>query len=253
MRYLRKQVLNRRAPFDTRMYLDATDGLVLANTNNITLPKSYNTIVDPVEGMMRYNNANHEMEVYQGSSSTWRAVRFKESTGITQQTNLGPIDGYSYFYGPLNPTPPIVVQTGTGSQSGQFSTNAAWGGQNILVFLGNVFQIFSTNYIITPNPTATVATSATTTSGTTLTFTTTAAIPKGSFVSGSANISVGTTVSAVTSGTTITLSSAVTGSVTSGTPIVFTSPVGAYLNFTSDPNYSGMVGQPITVLHGFDQ
>ena len=61
MRYLRKQVLNRRAPFDTRMYLDATDGLVLANTNNITLPKSYNTIVDPVEGMMRYNNANHEM------------------------------------------------------------------------------------------------------------------------------------------------------------------------------------------------
>ena len=98
-----------------------------------------------------------------------------------------------------------------------------------------------------------MATSATTTSGTTLTFTTTAAIPKGSFVSGSANISVGTTVSAVTSGTTITLSSAVTGSVTSGTPIVFTSPVGAYLNFTSDPNYSGMVGQPITVLHGFDQ
>lgn len=253
MRYLRKQVLNRRAPYDTRMYLDATDGLVLANTNNITLPKSYNTIVSPVEGMMRYNSANHEMEVYQGSSSTWRAVRYKEATGITQQTNLGPIDGYSYFYGPLNPAPFGTVQTGGGSTSGQFSTNAAWGGQNILVFLGNVFQIFNTNYVITTNPTAVVATSANTTSGSTLTFTTTAAIPKGSFVSGSANIPVGTTVSSVNSGTTITLSNSVTGTVSSGTPITFTAPLGYYLNFTSDPTYSGMIGQPITVLHGFDQ
>jgi hypothetical protein len=233
--------------------MDANDGLVLANTNNITLPKSYNSIVSPVEGMMRYNSANHEMEVYQGSSSTWRAVRYKESTGITQQTGLGPIDGFSYFYGPLNPAPPSTVQTGGGSTTGQFSTNAAWGGQNILVLIGNVLQIFNTNYVITQNPTAIVATSATTTSGTTLTFSTTAAIPKGSVVTGSANIPNGTTVSAVSSATTITLSNAVTGSVTSGTPITFTSPAGYYLNFTSDPTYSGMVGQPITVLHGFDQ
>jgi hypothetical protein len=252
MRYLRKQVLNRRAPYDTRMYLDATDGLVLANTNNITLPKSYNNIVSPIEGMMRYNSANHEMEVYQGSSSTWRAVRYKEATGITQQS-LGTIDGFSYFYGPLNPAPFSTVQTGGGSTSGQFSTNAAWGGQNILVFLGNVFQIFNTNYVITTNPTATVATSAGTPSGNTLTFSSTATIPKGSVVSGSANIPNGTTVLAVASDTTITLSNSVTGTVTSGTPITFTSPAGYYLNFTSDLQYSGMIGQPITVLHGFDQ
>ena len=252
MRYLRKQVLNRRAPFDTRMYLDATDGLVLANTNNITLPKSYNSIVDPVEGMMRYNSANHEMEVYQGSSATWRAIRYKEATGITQQS-LGSLDGFSYFHGPLSPAPFTTVQTGSGSSSGQFSTNAAWGGQNILVFVGNVFQIFNTNYVVTTNPTAVVATSADTTSGTTLTFANTATIPRYSVVTGSANIPTGATIIAITSATTATLSTSVTGTVTSGTPLTFTAPAGKYLNFTSDLQYSGMVGQPVTVLHGFDQ
>ncbi len=100
MRYLRKQVLNRRAPFDTRFYLDATDGVVLANSNNVTLPRSNNSIVDPVAGMIRYNTTTNEVQVYQGSSASWRSIRYKESTGITQQTNLGPIDGLTYLYGP---------------------------------------------------------------------------------------------------------------------------------------------------------
>jgi plastocyanin len=232
--------------------MDATNGLVLANTNNITLPKSYDSIVDPVEGMMRYNNANHELEIYQGSSSTWRAVRYKESTGITQQSGLCPIDGLTYYYGKLTPTPPSTVQTGSGSSSGQFSTNVAWGGQNILVFIGNVFQIHNTNYVITQNPNTTLSTTTTVSSGTTLEFASTSSIPQGATVTGSANIPPGTTAT-VTSATEVTLSNAVTGTVSGSTSITFAKNDGYYLNFTSDPNYSGMIGQPITVLHGFDQ
>jgi hypothetical protein len=140
MRYLRKQVLNRRAPFDTRFYIDATSGVVMANSNNITLPKSQNTIVSPQTGMMRYNTSSNEVEVYQGSSASWRAIRYKESTGITQQS-LGNGDYIETTFGPLNPAPPTIVQSG-----------ASWGGQNLLVIVENVIQVFNTNYTITQAP-----------------------------------------------------------------------------------------------------
>jgi hypothetical protein len=226
--------------------MDATDGIVLANSNNITLPKSNNSIVDPVQGMMRYNTTTNEIQVYQGASGSWRSIRYKESTGITQQTGLSNIDGLTYFYGPLNPAPPTQVQTGTGG------INVAWGGQNILVLIGNVLQIFNTNYVLTQNPTTTVATTTTETTGTTLTFASTATIAQGAIVTGDANIPVGTTATVI-SATQVTLSNAITGTVTSGTNLTFAKSDGYYLNFTSDPNYSGMIGQPITVLHGFDQ
>lgn len=226
--------------------MDATDGIVLANSNNITLPKSNNSIVDPVQGMIRYNTTTNEVQVYQGSSGSWRSIRYKESTGITQQTNLGPIDGLTYFYGPLNPAPPTQVQTGSGG------INVAWNGQNILVLLGNVFQIYNTNYVLTQNPTTVLATTTTETTGTTLTFSSTTTIPQGAVVTGDPNIPVGTTAT-VTSSTQVTLSNAITGTVNSGTSLTFSKSDGYYLNFTSDPNYSGMIAQPITVLHGFDQ
>lgn len=247
MRYLRKQVLNRRAPYDTRVYLDATDGLVLADSNNITLPKSNNSIVDPTQGMMRYNTTTNEVQVYQGSSASWRSIRYKESTGITQQGGLGPIDGLTYFYGKLNPAPPTQVQTGAGG------INVAWGGQNIIVLIGNVMQIFNTNYVITQNPNASLAITAEAfATDTVLTVADTSSIAQGSTITGSASIPVLTTVT-VTSSTQVTLSNPLSGGITSGTTLVFAKNDGYYLNFTSDPNYSGMIGQPITVLHGFDQ
>ena len=245
MRYLRQQVLNRRAPYDQRLYVDMTDSIVMNSTNNLLLPKgngSTNRPVTPVNGMVRYNTTLNELEVYQASS--WRSLSFKESTKIIQQT-LGPIDGYSYFYGPLNTAyNPANVS----------SNNDNFGGQNILVFVGNVFQIFTTNYTITQNPTATVNLSAQANSGTTtLTFSSTAAIPTGSIVSGSSRFQANTTAT-VTNGTTVTLDKATTGgNISSTTPITFTAPAGYYLNFTSDAQYSGTVGQTITVLHGFDR
>jgi len=253
MRYLRQQVLNRRAPYDQRLYVDMTDSIVMNSTNNMLVPKgngSTNRPVAPVNGMVRYNTTLNELEVYQASN--WRSISFKESTKIIQQT-LGPIDGYSYFYGKLDdsysPTNISSNLPGSGGAAvGQF------GGQNLLVFVGNVFQIFTTNYTITQNPTATVNLSAQANDGTTtLTFASTASIPTGSIVSGSSRFQANTTAT-VTSGTTVTLDKATTGgNITSTTPITFTAPAGYYLNFTSDAQYSGIVGQTITVLHGFDR
>lgn len=142
MRYLRKQVLNRRAPFDDRLAVDITSGVVMNTPNNMLMPKGIQSQrpVTPLTGMMRYNTTTDEVEVYQGTSATWRAIRYKEATQITIQT-LGVGDNVETVFGPLSPTPPTIVQSGT-----------TWSGANILVIVENVIQIFNTNYTISVNP-----------------------------------------------------------------------------------------------------
>ena len=144
MRYLRKQVLNRRAPYDQRLSVDINDAVVMTTTNNVTLPSGTTAQrpVLPVNGMMRYNTdivAGGELEIYQ--SGTWRSLRFKESTQITQQS-LGAGDGTNLYFGPLTPAPPSTVQS-----------NTSWGGQNVLVVVENVLQLATTNYTVVQNPT----------------------------------------------------------------------------------------------------
>jgi hypothetical protein len=144
MRYLRKQVLNRRAPYDQRLSVDINDAVVMTTTNNVTLPSGTTAQrpVLPVNGMMRYNTdivTGGELEIYQ--SGTWRSLRFKESTQITQQS-LGAGDGTNLYFGPLIPAPPSTVQS-----------NTSWGGQNVLVVVENVLQLATTNYTVVQNPT----------------------------------------------------------------------------------------------------
>lgn len=244
MRFLKTLTLNRRAIYDSRVALTTNNSFTVADSNNMVLPKSTGSLASvQTTGMIRYNTSTYEIEVYSGNPAAWRSLRYKEAGKIILQ-NLGNIDGYSYFYGPLNAVyDPTKVA----------NNNNNYGGQNIFVFVENVFQIYNTNYVITQNPVATVATSAQSNSGTsTLTFTTTAAIPTGSIVTGSAFLQSNTTAT-VTNGTTVTLDKTITGgNITSGTSLTFTAPSGYYLNFTSDPNYAGLLGKPITVLHGFD-
>lgn len=244
MRYLRQQVLNRRSPSDQRLYVDVTNGVVMNTTQSLLLPSgtSGQTPASPVNGMIRYNETTNELEAYQASS--WRALQFKESSKIIQQ-DLGDIDGYSYFYGPLN---------ASYNPSNVSSTNNNFGGQNILVFVENVFQIFTTNYVITQNPAATVNTSVQAdATDTTITMTSTATIPTGSIVTGSVYLQANTTAT-VTDGNVVTLDkSLVGGSILAGTSLTFTAPAGYYLNFTSDPFYASLIGKRITVLHGFDK
>ena len=142
MRYLRKQVLNRRAPFDDRLAVDVTNSIVMHTTNNMLMPKGIQSQrpVTPVTGMMRYNTTTDNVEVYQGSSAQWRSLRFKEATQIVSHT-LGVGDSIETLFGPLNPAPPTIVESGT-----------TWSGANIIVIVENVIQIFTTNYTISINP-----------------------------------------------------------------------------------------------------
>jgi len=91
-------------------------------------------------GRIRYNNVLGNVEVFQGSS--WRALRYAESTTIVQQ-NLGAGDNSTTIFGPLNTAyNPTNVSYGT-----------TLGGQNIIVLLENVFQVSGINYSVVQNPT----------------------------------------------------------------------------------------------------
>lgn len=248
MRFLKTLTLNRRAIYDDRLAITTLDSIVMNTPKNLLIPKGEesNRPASPTEGMIRYNTDTNQFEGYQAGS--WRQFQFKESAKIKQQTNLGPIDGFSYFYGPLDPTfydPTSVTNS---------NSSVSFGGQNILVFVENVFQIFNTNYVVTLDPTAGLLTSAQSNAGSsTLTFVSTDAIPSGSVVTGSPYLQAGT-VCTVISDTQVTLSLPVSGgNIVSGQAITFTAATGYYLNFTSDPVYFSLIGKPITVLLGFDR
>lgn len=244
MRFLKTQSINPRVIYDDRLAVDTLDAVVMNTPMNLLIPKGAvaNRPISPTNGMIRYNTDSNQFEGYQAGS--WRSFSFKEASTITLQS-LGNIDGYSYFYGPLNSAyNPLLVD----------STNSTYGGQSILVFIENVFQIFNTNYIVTQNPTAGVVTSAIANTGTTtLSFASTATIPTNSVVTGSPYLQANT-IATVTNGTTVTLSKTVLGgNIPSGTAITFTATAGYYLNFTSDPVYASLIGKPINVLLGFDK
>ena len=140
MRYLQRQLLNKRQVVDYGIAVGIGGDVVINSTNNVLLPKG--TTVErpiiPTDGMIRYNTTTSEVEVRQGS--VWRSLRFKESTGITLQS-LGFGDGSTTIFGPLSPAPPTVIEMGS-----------SWGGQNLIVLVENVIQIFNTNYTIVQNP-----------------------------------------------------------------------------------------------------
>lgn len=147
MRYLRKQVLNRRAPYDQRLSVDINNAVVMTTTNNLTLP-SGTTAQRPVSstainGMIRYNTTLDEIEVYQ--SNNWRSLRFKEPTLITQQS-LGAGDGNNLYFGPLAPAPATLAQSGVTWDLTQIA-------KNIMVVVENVLQLAVTNYTVVQNPT----------------------------------------------------------------------------------------------------
>lgn len=154
MRYLKRQNLNRRVANDTTLYSD------VSNANVYIAPIGHGSLVvpigntaaqpgTPVNGMIRYNSQTSEFEGYQGSK--WRKFKFKESSPIIQQS-LGAGDGNTTQFGPLNaaynPTNTSSNVPGSGGQgAGQY------GGQNMLVIIENVIQLFTTNYTVVQNPT----------------------------------------------------------------------------------------------------
>ena len=152
MKFLKKSQLNFRNVKDDSVAVQISNEITLNTPNAVRIPKGTTGQrpggVDSINatslGQMRYNSTTNEIEVYQGvgGRAAWRSLRYKESTQIVQQ-DLGTGDDEEYIFGPLNPTPPT---------SDLVDDKSSWGGQNLLVFVENVMQLHTTNYVIIQNP-----------------------------------------------------------------------------------------------------
>jgi len=148
MRFLKTLTLNRRAIYDDRVALDTANTFTVANSTAMVLPKSSSSLsAVATTGMIRYNTSTNEVEVYQGSSATWRTIRFKEPSLITQQ-NLGAGNGEEVYFGPISPSPGAYASTASG-----MTWNVVQMAKNMLVVVENVFQLSGTNYTVVQNPT----------------------------------------------------------------------------------------------------
>ena len=150
MRFLKRQTINRRQLKDTTVYSDVEAANVYINPRNsgsMVLPSGTNGQIpaNPVNGMMRYNVDINEVQVYQ--SGTWRSLRFKEPSLITQQ-NLGAGNGSEVYFGPISPSPGAYTTTASG-----MTWNVAQMAKNMLVVVENVLQLSGTNYTVEQNPT----------------------------------------------------------------------------------------------------
>lgn len=262
MRFLRRQTLNRRAVYDNNLYVDHTNAVVMGGTNSMVLPSGNGSTerpVAPVNGSMRLNNTTGDVEVYQGYS--WRALRFRESGAINIQT-VGYGDATATYFGPLNPAPPLVSQSGY-----------TWSGANLIVLVENVIQVNNVNYVVATNPSIPGETYIPQTSGSTPNASTTINIDTTNDIiypsinlTGAAVTITGTYSNRIQAATTVVsyttsagqLSSITinnptqNGTIPTGTLINIVVPTatatGSYLNFSSPIPY----GKPVYVLSGFD-
>lgn len=140
MRFLKKSQLSPYNVKDNGVAIDQNRQIIMESTNSLLIPSGPNGSrpATPIEGHIRYNQSSQELEARQGGA--WRQFRYKESSGITQQT-LGVGDYIETTFGPLNPAPPTISASGT-----------TWTGANLLVIVENVIQLFNTNYTIVQNP-----------------------------------------------------------------------------------------------------
>ncbi len=248
MKFLKRNQLNSRNVKDNRVAVEITDEVLLDTLNAVLIPNGptvnrpgeSGTLTTPKVGHIRYNTDDQEFEVRQGGGNdpetglpvaeAWRRIRYKEPVLITQQ-NLGNGDASEIYFGPLD------------SGHDQYPYPTLTNPQNILVFIENVFQISTTNYILSDNPVSTV-TSVSKQDGSP-TLITSAATPSmlGATVTGTG---VSGTVTGVSPGVSLTLNSNSTGT---GTITITVTRNGRFVEFTSAVPY----GKPVTVLHGFDR
>jgi len=146
MRLLKAQNTNLRNIYGKGVKYDINDQVIVDSTNVMLIPKGTTAQrpSSPTDGHVRYNTSTDNdaveigFEVY--NDGAWRRVRFKEpnqNPGIVQQ-DLGIGDAVETLFGPLD------------SQDPDYPVPVA--GQNVLVFVENVFQIHNTNYSLTQNP-----------------------------------------------------------------------------------------------------
>lgn len=127
MRFLKRHNLNKFRRTDKKVYTDTLGRVEMRTPVTLLLPKG-NTgerPLNPENGQIRYNTDTAEIEAY--TDGQWRQIRYKEATNIVQQ-NLGYGDYIQQTFGPLEPVPAA--------------------GQNIIVLIENVVQIYQMNYTL---------------------------------------------------------------------------------------------------------
>lgn len=209
-----------------RVVINAKGGIMLPKGTTAQRPQ-LTGVRQPTDanGTIRYNTTIPALEAYVGGA--WVTVASPFGAAITKQT-LGPGDGVSTIFGPLNST---------------FAPSYAASADNVLVLVENVMQISATNFSVTQNPTS---------SGTGAEINATA-LTSGNNGTSYVITSVGSTTftsfgaAANTVGTVFTKS----GGTPTGTGKVRV--VGYYLAFTSAVPASGGGGNPVyvTVYYGY--
>lgn len=151
MRFLKKSQLNFRNVKDQSVSVEADGRVTMDGNISLLIPKggTSDQPLAPVEGMLRYNSDTKEFEAYQGdsatSNSTWRKIKFKESSTISFQAFENHSGGD--MFGPLNINPCDYIKEGTTTNISE--SEAA---QRLLVIVENVIQVANVNYEILNNP-----------------------------------------------------------------------------------------------------
>jgi hypothetical protein len=247
MKFLKRSQLNFRNVKDNRVAVELTDEVLLNTLNAVLIPNGptvnrpgeSGTITSPKVGHMRYNTDDQEFEVRQGGgldpatglpvAEAWRRIRYKEPSLITQQ-NLGNGDAAEIYFGPLD--------SGHSVYPYPELTNP----QNIMVYIENVFQISTTNYVLADNPVSSISVAKTDGNPTLITSEATDSM-LGATVTGTG---VSGTVTGVNPGVSLTINSNASAT---GTVTITVTRDGRFVEFTSAVPY----GKPVTVIHGFDR
>jgi len=140
MRLIKAQNTNLRNIYGKGIKYDINGQIIMDSTNAVLVPTGTTAQrpENPQNGHIRYNTETNTFEMYE--NDTFKDVRFQgpsTNPGIIQQ-DLSNGDADELVFGPLD------------NQDPNFPTPLA--GQNILVFVENVFQIHNTNYELVQNP-----------------------------------------------------------------------------------------------------
>ena len=233
---------------DDRLSVLPDDRIVTNSVTSLQVPTG--TTADrpagtPVTGTIRYNTTFKEFEVYNADATgptNWEFLRTIRQSNITYQ-NLGYGNYADTTFGPLSYDIDIAKP------------------QNILVFVGNVWQIPVTNYVLTNNPASNTATVVlTTSSGVTTLYISTLTNIDGGYngewreITAPSGIQSGTTITNISTnynidldGYAIEISIPTTDIITSGTTVTVSYPTGTYIEFTGTAPAA-----PVSVLAGFD-
>jgi hypothetical protein len=248
MRYIKKLALYSKSPMDDKFSFLQDSRIVTNSISTMQLPTgpSSSRPTTLVDGTVRYNSTIKEFEVYNsanpGFTSPWQIIRTIKPAKITPQ-NLGYGNYNDYIFGPLAYTVDTTRP------------------QNLLVFVDNVYQIPTTNYTLTTNPSSVTANLSidAPSSTTTLYLNTLTNIDVGKpglwrTVTAPSGLQANTTVTSVNfhfstpnNGYAVGISLATTGIVSSGTAITVNYGAGTYIQFTGP-----VPDRQVFALLGFD-